>query len=614
MIKKWILISIYFFAFVSVEAQILDDSTKQVYNQNTTFYFYEKDVIDGELNQYNPDTTIRFVHRYNWQTRNNNLYQDLGNLGSALFPVFYRPRNNIGTNYGVNIYDEYFEDPEEVRYYNTRSPFTQINYVQGANNFAHLNVEFSRNINPYLNSTFKIDRFTSDKNLANIGRDQLVSHWNFIYNTNYRSKNGRYKILYHYSHLSHEVEEQGGIRPLRSDRIPEDLYLYQSANVWLNDAFTWERRNNHHVYQHFKFLRDSTSDFRIFHEFDRINIKDRYSDNEILSADTFYNFTFYEDLNNSLHTIQYTLYENKVGLGGSFKQDFFYRTYLRHRYFYSNLSNEWNTEIFVGGVIRKKINSPIDSLDIRVSGESQLPGDYRLGINIEGKKFNLDINRIFYSPDIMQSRFTSNHFVWNNNFNRTLSDNLRASYWFRFGEQYIKPFLSLHRINNYIYYDENARPNQTTQENAILYTGVEAKLKFWKLHFNGMAQYGKPGGPDVFRFPEFFSKAILYFESNITRGKSTIQFGIEAFYRSAYFGNAYMPVSFQYNLQNEFLLDQAIVPDIFASFQFRQAQAFVKVPYFTQGWAVPGYFASPFYTGVQRPDVISLGFRWQFYD
>ncbi|MEQ9147355.1 MAG: putative porin, partial [Cytophagales bacterium] len=247
MIKKCYIISITILFSLVSEAQILDDSTKQVYNQNTTFYFHEIDVIDGELDQYNPDTSINFVHRYNWQTINNNLYQDLGNLGSALFPVFYKARKSIGTNYGINIYDEYFENPDEVRYFNTRSPFTELKYVQGANNFSNLRAEFSRNIGPYFNSTFKVDRFTSDKNLANVGRDRLVEHWSFIYNSNYRSKNGRYKVLYHYSHLSHEVEEQGGIRPLLSDRIPDDLYLYQSANVWLNDAFTWERRNNHHL-------------------------------------------------------------------------------------------------------------------------------------------------------------------------------------------------------------------------------------------------------------------------------------------------------------------------------------------------------------------------------
>ncbi|QNL20842.1 hypothetical protein HZR84_02410 [Hyphobacterium sp. CCMP332] len=614
MIKKCYIISFtVLFSLVS-EAQILDDSTKQVYNQNTTFYFHEKDVIDGELNQYNPDTSINFVHRYNWQTINNNLYQDLGNLGSALFPVFYKARTNIGTNYGINIYDEYFESPDEVRYFNTRSPFTELKYVQGANNFSNLKAEFSRNIGPYFNSTFKVDRFTSDKSLANVGRDRLVEHWSFIYNTNYRSKNGRYKVLYHYSHLSHEVEEQGGIRPLLSDRIPEDLYLYQSANVWLNDAFTWERRNNHHLYQHFKILRDSTSDFRLFHEFDRVNIKDRFTDNSLANTDTFYNFTYYQSIDNTLFTTQYSLYENKMGLGGSFKQGFFYRGYMRHRYFYSNFSNEWNTELFVGGVLRKKINSAIDSLDIRISGESQLPGDYRIGLNISGKKFNVVLSRIYYSPDIVQNRFNSNHFIWNNDFNRTLSDNLNASYRFRIGQQTFKPFVNFHRINNYIYYDQFAQARQTTKENAIVYAGIETSLKFWKLNFSGLVQYGKSGGPDVFRFPELFSKAILYFESRITRGKSSIQFGIEAFYRSAYYGNAYMPANFQFHLQDEFRLDQTIVPDVFASFQFRQAQAFVKVPYFIQGWAVPGYFSSPYYTGVQRPDAVSLGFRWQFYD
>lgn len=608
-----ILISVIAFIPHLLQAQILDDSTKQVYNRETTFYFYEEDVIEGVLNQYNPDTTINEVHRYNWQLRDNNLYQDLGNLGTPLFPVFYRPERNIGVNYGVYIYNEYFEDPDKVRYFNTRSPFTELRYVQGANNFANLIAEFSRNINPYWNTTFKVDRFSSDKNLANVGRDRLVEHWNFMFNTSYRSKNGRYLLLYHYSHFNHEVEEQGGIQPLPDDRIPEDLFLYQSANVRLDDAFTWERRNNHHIYQHFKVLRDSTADFRIWHEFDRINIKDRYTDQVLTSSDTFYS-RIYENPSSTFHQIQYTLYENKVGLGGSFGEGFSYRGYTRQRNYYSNLSNDWNAELFVGGSVNKRFRLPFDTIRIAVETEVQLAGDYRIGGKIKGRKLELEAFRIFYSPYLVQSRFKSNHFVWNNNLRRTLSDNLTASYRFRIGKQIIRPYVQIHSINDYIYFNELALPQQTTQRVNLLYTGVFTKLQWWKIHFDSQLQWSLSNGPDVIRFPEYFAKALLYFETRISQSKSTFQVGFDAFYRSGYFGNAYMPVIFQYHLQNGFDLGDAIVPDVFASFQFRKAQAFIKVPYFTQGWAVPGYFSSPYYTGVQRPDAIALGFRWQFYD
>ncbi len=600
--------------FWEIQAQILDDSTKQIYSQKTTFYFSEEDVINGEINQYNPDTTLNNVQQYNWQTRNNNLYQDLGNLGSPLFPVFYTPRRSLGVQYGIRLFDEYFLDPDEVRYFNTRSPFTQLTYAQGANNFANLNAEFSRNINPYLNVSFVADRFTSDKNLANLRRDRLVEHWNFTFHSNYRSKNGRYLALYHFSNLSHEVEEQGGINPLPGDRIPEDLYVYQEADVWLNDAFTWERRNNHHLYQHFKILRDSTSDFRIFHEFDRVNIKDRYTDNNILESDTFYRFTFYESFENTRHQFQYSLYENRVGLGGSMNRGFKYSAHIRHRYYYSNLSNEWNSEVFVGGMMKKTINSPFDSLDMTISGESQLPGDYRLGVEFKGNHIGIEGYRIFYSPDITQSRFKSNHHIWNNDFNRTLSDNLILSYRFKVDKHMFRPFFSMHRMENYIYYGENVTPIQEASPITLFYGGIEMNLQFGKIHFNSTTRYSISDGPDVIRFPRLFSKAQIYFQTRISDNRSTFQVGFEGFYRSAYFGNAYMPGAFQYYLQNEFQLDAAIVPDVFASFQFRKAQAFIKVPYFTQGWAVPGYFASPYYTGVQRPDAIALGFRWQFYD
>lgn len=604
---------VLFIAVNFSNAQILDDSTKQVYGPETTKIYYQKDIYYTMDYGENPDTVVDGVHRYNWLTRNDNFYQDLGNIGTALYQVFYRPRRSLGVNYGVSIYDEYYKDPDEIRYYDTRSPFTEINYVQGMNNSTNLDLDFSRNVNSRWNVGFNVNRMNTDKALANVGRDRLVEHWFAAFKTSYISRNKRYHFLYHFTHHSHEVEEQGGIKPLASDRIPEDLYVYQAANVELNDAFSWERRNNHHIYHHYRIIPDSVGDFKIFHEFDRKNIKNRYSDNGLAESDSFYQQTFYENAQNTRYEIQYHLIDNKIGISGRLPGKFYYQTYARQRNYYSNLYDDWFDEYFVGGELFKTTRIGKDNYIVGGEAETQLPGDYRISAYLKSQLLEFEFYRESVSPFLVQTRFKSNSFIWDNNFQRQSSDNISLASNFRFGKQYFRPFANFRNVSDFVYYDENIRPVQASENINILELGLKHEIEFWKIHFDNHFLWTITES-DIYRAPEFFTNASLYFETKISRGRSVFQVGFDAFYRSAYFGNAYMPAIFGHHLQNEFELQDAIIPDVFLNLQFRKAQAFLKVPYFIQEWAVPGYFITPYFTGLERPDAVTLGFRWQFYD
>ena len=69
-------------------SQVIDDSTKQVYGPKTSRYYFEKDVFLNRQTFYFIDTVIRDFHNFSYVQRNQNVYQDLGNIGTSIRPIF----------------------------------------------------------------------------------------------------------------------------------------------------------------------------------------------------------------------------------------------------------------------------------------------------------------------------------------------------------------------------------------------------------------------------------------------------------------------------------------------------------------------------------------------
>ena len=109
-------------------SKIINDSTKQVYGPTTSKYFYEEDFFLNRKVLYTIDTSKWNFHRFNYVQRYNNFYQDLGNIGTAIRPVFNQVTDHIGTSSGFNAYDLYW-DSEAPKYFNTRSPYSNMKVI-----------------------------------------------------------------------------------------------------------------------------------------------------------------------------------------------------------------------------------------------------------------------------------------------------------------------------------------------------------------------------------------------------------------------------------------------------------------------------------------------------
>jgi hypothetical protein len=86
-------------------------------------------------------------------------------------------------------------------------------------------------------------------------------------------------------------------------------------------------------------------------------------------------------------------------------------------------TKENGAENFLGAWINYNLS---DSAQIHGEAEYCCFRDYRLSAAYENKYWRVGHNRIYHSPTLIGQQIENNHFIWDNNFKPTLSDNTFA--------------------------------------------------------------------------------------------------------------------------------------------------------------------------------------------
>lgn len=362
----------------------LDDSTKVIYGPTSTKYFLEEDVFNNRKRLYNIDTTIDGVHNYNFVQRYKNLYQDLGNIGTAIHPVFYKAPEQIGTMLGYDAFSLYSFKPSQVRYFNTKSPFSNIIYVPGGNDQDLLQFELSRNIDSLWNVGINVQRITANKQLIDksaIADNAAINHWDFMIHSNYQTKNKKYSVLAYFNLSDHNSNDQGGVVQenyavtqngveVQKTRTLQEMLSFTGNRPLLTNASTRDKSYNLHVYHEYAGYKA----FQLYQVFDFQTRKVQFKDNSFASGLTngFYpkeyknlsfrhypiysrvgdklsqatkfdpNYYYISPQNDSINNeTRYTLFEHKSGIKGFYK-GFNYRLHIRQRFYtYQNPFNSY---------------------------------------------------------------------------------------------------------------------------------------------------------------------------------------------------------------------------------------------------------------------------------
>jgi hypothetical protein len=608
-------------------SRVIDDTTRQVYGPNTSKYYYEEDDFYNRP-VINPiDTLIRNFHRWNFVQRNNNLYQDLGNIGTAIRPIFYQAPSTIGVRSGFDAYDTYWNS-HVIRYFDTKSPYSNMNVILGGRGRSLTKGTFSRNINPRWNFGLTYAGQFIDKQIPiRRGKGDRITRSNYYdFYTAYHTKDSIYRIFANFQRMYHRVQEPGGARLDPTDTFQD--YFEDDIKVWLSAAESNDLRTNFHFSHHLK----AGKALQFYHTLDRYKQRVKYLD--ILSREQpgfFKDTTSARHFNDSTRDVsKYKVVRNEVGIKGNILK-LFYNGYYAIRH-YTNTINHWKDdsiqflslgdESYLGG----RMELRLDSIGL-INGWAEVnqDGNYRIEGKILSRWFDATAKQMLYKPSFADLVYFGRHNYWQNNFQNIESSQLNGNIHYRSKVLNLSPGVTFTRLRNYIFFTDTLL-NDAMHETHVapLQSGgnqimFQPELKMSVTFFRHVTLSGQvihttmlENSNDAIQVPKLFVNTQLAYSNIHFNGNFDIHTGVDLHWRSAYNALAYDPVIRQFYNQDNFLVNAFPLVDVFLNAKIKRGRVFVKYHNLVQAFTKQGYIITPYYPG-QR-NVVDFGFDWSFYD
>ncbi len=602
----------------------IDDSTKIIYGPTSVRYILEKDIINNKKTLYTIDTTLDGFHGYSALAQTGYLYQDLGIMGTASKALYYQAPAQLGAMMGYDAFSLYTYKTDEVKYFNTKSPFSNLKFVLGGNGQNYLDFDINRNVDSLWNVGFNFNRMTSEKQLVDnqtqAGVNNLLGQWKFLIHSNYHSKNKKYLLLTHLNYNDYNYVEQGGVSGIGEKSNNEILSFDQNiANFEDASASGRDRLTNLHLYHEYTGYKS----LHIFQSIDYQWHKVQYIDKGFLSRVGYYGKNYAEtgaSAEDSLYNeATFKVFEAKTGLKGIYR-GFNYRIHAKQRFysyktpFYKNSLS--SNENFVGIWLAQNISKTSrfwGEFEYILGKDTKLIGEYY------SKNIVLNGKIIFSSPTLAQQLMWNNAFRWQNKNDslskvKTTEINFRSNH--QIGKLTIQPSATLQWVQDYIYFDTDANLKQSNIAQSVLRIGGEISYKKGILGFYNQLFFNTTNKNSLMRMPNLFVNSRITADV-LYKKKLYIQFGLEALYKSGYKIDNYMPATQQFYLSNATVSNEnnSFQADAFANLRINRVRLFFKYSHLNKAIGLNkyfGYFAGPRH--VASEDLFGFGVQWLLFD
>ncbi len=657
------------------------------------------------------DTLLDRIQHYSMNYVDNNIYQNLGVIGTPSQAVFIKQPETIGYNSGFTTFNQYYTEPSKVKYYNSKSPYTNVYYVgfPGTSGEDRIKLDINRNITRNWNVGLSYERISVEKQIGVTSNavKGLALGQEFLVYTSTKSRNGRYHFMANFGYFLYYINEQGGLQKTNTksagtqDSILLQTELPSNVSAWpvnlnaprpgglvpadvYNKTFSRDRRVSYHVYHQFDILK--LGRLSAFHEFDRRNQK--YASGDPTTATDTVATAFYKGTNRvndiTRFNYEFAYIYNKIGLKTTLGH-FTAIGYYKHRsvqasrelsivsginvfgYPREEFRKFFGTdpksvirlnEHYIGGALFYRIKDSV-SLELRgefiaafqnnsvnqtvyegpttvgafgtsgiiVNPSKIYTNKYDYNVNLKAQFYNLEVglNATRATPPIINFySLQHNLYSWHSELSPTITNSIYAKYQLRSKNSYFAIQPSVYQVENYNYFNSDIKPTQTPSGTKLFYGMMDLNfnIRLWKIHFDNYAKLtyipeNQRNDPklDVIRMPTVFFNPRIYFKyvPNNKKFKQDFRFGFDIYYRSAYYGNAYMPSIGQYYVQNDFELKENVLVDLFITAKLRNARLFLKINQFNQAVGLTkGYYITPYYPG-SLPSFV-LGVHWMLFD
>lgn len=558
------------------------------------------------------DSSITNIQNY--FPRNTN-----GHLGQASAPIYidYQSKS-LGFNMLRAPYQNDMICADEVKYYQTKGPYANLTGIAGSKQEQLFKLLFSNTFKNNLNITLAFNRYSG---LGFYKHQQSFTN-NFYTSSNYTSKNGRvgYYAYFLFNKLKHQ--ENGGIANDSSfienvsiNKMLLPVNLSNAKREYRNttiDFNPWFRLNKQE---------DSTSvlSHYIDYQFNYSGSYTKYIDLNS-SSEGFYN-VFYLDtvsthdsshwrgISNGLnYTLKINPINSRIKIG--------YKNEINQVYQYAD-SVFMNQMANVGFYFNDNNYNGFAKVNYVFSGPNA--NDYSLDINNRYFKkvatvpfaLNFNVNIEQRHPDFMFNSWTSNHYIWKNNFSPT--NKMQALLSIATTDNRFNMGIVFQNIKNLIYFNELAVPEQTPiaiqNISAFIHKDV---LLFKHLGIGAKYNYQSSSYQSIISVPNHLINGALYYQGNLFKKALQIQIGFNAQYFSSFYGYAYMPATNQYYVQTKTAVGDYPYVDFFLNARIKPVRFFIKIDHVTQSLMGSNYSLTPGY--LQNDRAFKFGLNWLFFD
>jgi hypothetical protein len=558
------------------------------------------------------DTTLAVLNN-DYLSRTPNNAVNLGSEGYPVYHVFNGPQLK-GVNYICHGYEPYIFDYSNTNIYQTTKPVTIVGYFNSgpkAAKYQNIRILHTQNFSDRLNTGF---RFNNISSVGNYSR-QETHDYNFNFWTGL--KLDRYQLNGTISLNRFKNQESGGIKDetvFENEETQKDLFI----PVWLENAKSVQRYREFAVLQRYFLSENDSSGLSLVHNFN-YSISNRAFFDE--GTDTsYYNYfgldtivdydsLYYSDMSNKL-ALQFSQMTRigKIGIEAG----------ARHhsQKFYHNGGTSHNKlEIEGIAVLRNRRSDIVGEANFTMAGYNS--GDFRLA-----GKYDLLLSDSSESHLIVSFTHENRKPDWffhNYSFNppdKQGSDksqiNTRASSQIILPRYKVNLGFELALLGNPVYFNGSAVPSQEIGTFAYMAGRISRSFHLRNFHFENNFMYQGVYGTDNLPIPELYYKGSIYFENDLLKKIMHFQLGVDCRVTSKFNAPGYMPLYGVYYVQNNRLIGNYPVFDIYAKVKLKTVRILLKYEHANQGMMDRNYYSA--YLHPMNPSRFTWGLVWFFYD
>ena len=509
---------------------------------------------------------------------------------------------------------------EQVPFFHTPSPYSDVCYLNGVSQGQVLNALFATNINPQLNTA------VGYRGLSSLGlyKRSVVSSGRFFGSADYHSPSGKYHLQFYYYTYQKENEENGGIRDVTQFEYGGEIFKDRSRiDVNLMDAQNNYKHHRLYIGQEMGLLK-----LRM-HLINRTLYRSemyQFTENSP-ATDLFGTANTKFNINDSLYQKEF---ENFTGLRFGYKSvelesglRYIYRYYSTdslkvigtHTYpkFLEHHDMSWDSKatfklnkFLINTKLNVAFTENIAGYYLQAETKYDFTGQLSASAELISASTRPDMKFILYQS--AYDKYNWYHPEFNNQLVQQIKLQIRH-------KKYGNIKLQQNIINNYTYFGLDSLPHQ--DKTGIKYTGITYSHDWhlWKLGLATDIHLQKVlDGKEILSLPSYVFRSSLYFSDYYYTRNLFVQTGFTFKYFDAYYAPAYHPVMADFVLQNRQKIGAYPVVDYFFNFKVKRFRFFFKLEHLNAllEYQTPTYYAAPFQP--TRDFSVRFGLRWIWFN